>query len=75
MAMGLSDLIVGAGSAASNGAGRSYVVFGKSNTTAINLSDCGGGYRWLCPSWVRRRITSAADSVSAAGDVNGDGLS
>ncbi|OJA03760.1 integrin alpha, partial [Bathymodiolus thermophilus thioautotrophic gill symbiont] len=39
---GLDDLIVGAygaDSASKNSAGKSYVVFGKTNATAINLSD------------------------------------
>ena len=43
---GLADLIVGATSsdpAAGTGAGRSYVVFGKSSSTAINLSAIAGG--------------------------------
>ncbi|MBA5249183.1 MAG: hypothetical protein FE834_06585, partial [Gammaproteobacteria bacterium] len=59
---GLDDLIVGAWAA-----GKSYVIFGKTNTTAINLSDIAqntGGFV----------INGSGTSVSSAGDVNGDGL-
>jgi hypothetical protein len=47
---GLDDLIVGAiGSDPSNktNAGKSYVVFGKINDTAINLSAIASGMYWL----------------------------
>lgn len=73
---GFSDVIVGApyNGAAGTSAGRSYVVFGKSNLSRIDLSDVvkgSGGFA----------ITGQAIgdysgfSVSTAGDVNGDGLS
>ncbi|ATE60100.1 hypothetical protein CCZ27_09185 [Thauera sinica] len=66
---GLADFIVGA-QGASNGAGHSYVLFGKADTTPIDLSNLSGG------GFV---ITGATDGdgaarVSGAGDVNGDGL-
>ncbi len=75
---GLADLIVGAYGSSPGGlsrAGRSYVVFGKTNTTQVNLSAIGtatgtGGFV----------INGQSDSdlsgfsVSSAGDVNGDGL-
>jgi len=76
---GLADLIVGApGHGARRGAGagvgRSYVVFGKSSTTAIELSaiaNTSGGFviNGQCTN------ESSGNSVASAGDVNGDGLS
>jgi hypothetical protein len=75
---GLDDLIVGALYADSTGgsnAGKSYVVFGKTNTTAINLSDIGsisntGGFVINGA----KVMDLSGQSVSSAGDVNGDGL-
>lgn len=71
---GLADLIVGASGAdpGSNlSAGESYVVFGKTSSTAINLATLGsGGFRII---GIDAGDFSGA-SVSAAGDVNGDGL-
>lgn len=73
---GLADLIIGAyrNDAGGNNSGRSYVVFGSSVPSAIDCSaisaESGGGFA----------ITGqGADdqsgwSVSAAGDVNGDGM-
>ena len=67
---GLADLIVGA-YGVNDGAGRSYVVFGKTSSSAMNLSALGtggfvinGGSTDINAGW----------SVSDAGDVNGDGL-
>jgi Ca2+-binding RTX toxin-like protein len=75
---GLADVIVGAMTstpAADAAAGRSYVVFGKTNTTQVNLSDIGvatgtGGFV------INGQSSSdlSGISVSAAGDINGDGL-
>jgi hypothetical protein len=71
---GLADLIIGARSADPGGeldAGESYVVFGKADGTAIDLSILGA-------SGFRIDGIDAEDSlgasVSGAGDVNGDGL-
>ncbi|WP_233202433.1 Ig-like domain-containing protein [Limnohabitans sp. JirII-31] len=74
---GFADVIVGAAYADPAGgidAGRSYVVFGKASTTAINLSDVvsdTGGFVINGQS----ASDQAGFSVSGAGDVNGDGLS
>ncbi|OJA03302.1 integrin alpha, partial [Bathymodiolus thermophilus thioautotrophic gill symbiont] len=75
---GLDDLIIGASWANPAGedwAGKSYVVFGKTNATAINLSDIAsnsgtGGFVINGEN----RDDQSGISVSSAGDVNGDGL-
>ena len=76
---GLDDLIVGAYGADPSGksyAGKSYVVFGKANSSAINLSAIAdasnptGGFVINGET----RHDSSGHSVSSAGDVNGDGL-
>jgi hypothetical protein len=69
---GLTDLIVGA-EEADNGKGRSYVVYGKTTGTAIDLSSVVGGTGGFV---IYGESTSyrIGKSVSAAGDVNGDGL-
>ncbi len=73
---GLADLIVGAHGGDPNGtgsAGESYVVFGKANTTAVNLADVVAGTGGFVISGIDFGDTSGW-SVSGAGDVNGDGL-
>ena len=73
---GLADLIVGAHGAdpaAGANAGRSYVVFGKTGTTAVDLSAIANGLGGFvingqCAS------DNSGYSVSSAGDVNGDGF-
>jgi hypothetical protein len=72
---GLADLIIGARDSDANGtnSGRAYVVFGKTDTTAVNLSDIVAGKG----GFVINAATSGEEvgiSVSAAGDMNGDGL-
>ena len=69
---GLDDLIVGAYGGIGN-AGKSYVVFGKSSTTAINLSDVELGIGGFLVYTANNNYRSGF-SVSGAGDVNGDGL-
>jgi VCBS repeat-containing protein len=72
---GIDDIIIGAGLSDTGGtdSGQAYVVFGTSGTTAINLSAVAGGTGGFL-------ISGDTDgdilgrSVSAAGDVNGDGL-
>ena len=79
---GLADLLVGApysdpGATVRTDAGRAYVVFGKANTTAVELSAVApatgasvGGFviNGQCAS------DNSGWSVAGAGDVNGDGL-
>ncbi|MDC9721135.1 MAG: hypothetical protein PSN46_10500, partial [Gammaproteobacteria bacterium] len=77
---GLDDLIVGAHgadpSSSKSNAGKSYVVFGKADSTAINLSTIAdtsnptGGFVINGEAAYDR----SGFSVSSAGDVNGDGL-
>ncbi|GAB6141277.1 hypothetical protein JCM14076_20060 [Methylosoma difficile] len=73
---GLADLIVGACYADTAGAtdtGLSYVVFGKSQSTAVNLSAIAGGTGGFVIVGQCANDLSAF-SVSGVGDVNGDGL-
>jgi hypothetical protein len=69
---GLADLIIGA-SAANGSSGRSYVVFGKTSGTDINLSAVAGGTGGFVINGQSEGDQSGC-SVSSAGDVNGDGL-
>jgi hypothetical protein len=73
---GYADLIIGAEGADPNGqswAGSSYVVFGKASgfSPALDLSGLDGanGFRLDGSAW-----DGTGQSVSAAGDVNGDGF-
>jgi hypothetical protein len=73
---GLADLIVGASRGSPDNrsaAGRSYVVFGKTGTAAIELSAIAAGNGGFV---VNGQCASdfSGDSVAGAGDVNGDGL-
>ena len=73
---GLADVIIGAPNAwngPANLAGRSYVVFGKTSTTAVDLSAVAAGTGGFVITGQSPQDTSG-QSVSAAGDVNGDGL-
>ncbi|NJL39983.1 MAG: hypothetical protein HC899_26930 [Leptolyngbyaceae cyanobacterium SM1_4_3] len=73
---GLADLIVGAPFASPSsgvGAGRSYVVFGRANGSAVNLSTVASGTGGFVINGQSAGDTSGF-SVSDAGDVNGDGL-
>lgn len=71
---GLADLIVGAYLAEQNGldsAGESYVIFGTTNPTDVQISNLGTrGFKILGvdPEY------QSGYSVSSAGDINGDGL-
>ncbi|WP_146183355.1 FG-GAP repeat protein, partial [Limnohabitans sp. JirII-29] len=73
---GLADLLVGAPySDPSNGsnAGRSYVVWGSTATSAINLSAVTAGTGGFVINGQANGDNSGY-SVAGAGDVNGDGL-
>ncbi|MEM7471863.1 MAG: VCBS domain-containing protein [Pseudomonadota bacterium] len=72
---GLDDVVIGATDAAPNGpeSGAAYVVFGKTDGTAIELASVAAGTGGF--------VINGADAndefgerVSAAGDVNGDGI-
>ena len=73
---GLADLLIGASGSDPNGqtsAGRSYVVFGKTNNAAINLSAVAAGTGGFMINGQGASDYSGT-SVATAGDVNGDGL-
>ena len=75
---GLADLIIGArlsDPVAGTNAGRSYVVFGKSGTTAIDLSSLTSGSSTTGFIINGQALgDQSGTSVSAAGDLNGDGF-
>jgi hypothetical protein len=72
---GTPDVIIGAiyDSPNASRAGASFVVFGKANTTTVELSDVEAGTGGFVINGVSANDTSGR-SVSGAGDVNGDGL-
>ena len=74
---GLADLIIGAlysDPAARNNAGRSYVVFGKTDANPINLSAIAAGIGGFV---INGQCVGdlSGNRVSSAGDINGDGFS
>ncbi len=73
---GIDDLIVGAPSADTNGSnsGRSYVVFGKTGGVAspLQLSALNGSEGFKLDG--EAVLDISGESVSAAGDINGDGI-
>jgi VCBS repeat-containing protein len=72
---GFDDLIVGAPYDDPNGSssGASFVVFGKTDGTAVELSDIEAGTGGFVINGVSEGDQSGF-SVSSAGDVNGDGF-
>ena len=72
---GFDDLIVGAFGDDPNGdiSGASFVVFGKTDGSAVELSDVEGGAGGFVINGVSVDDNSGY-SVSGAGDVNGDGF-
>ncbi len=72
---GFDDLIVGAHYSDPNGAtsGASFVVFGKADGTAVQLSAVAAGTGGFVMNGVSTSDRSGC-SVSGAGDVNGDGF-
>ncbi|MFB2935939.1 choice-of-anchor Q domain-containing protein [Aerosakkonemataceae cyanobacterium BLCC-F154] len=74
---GIDDLIIGAIFADPNGfddAGQSYVVFGRQNqfNSTLNLSELNGSNGFAINGI--RRGDYSGNSVSSAGDINGDGF-
>lgn len=71
---GLADFLIGAygNGAGGNGTGAAYVVFGKKDSTSIELKDVAagkGGFKIIGENEMDR----AGSSVSGVGDINGDG--
>jgi hypothetical protein len=77
---GLADLVIGAPGASlptgvGTGAGRVYVVFGRTASTALEASAIAGGTGgFVINAESNSASSSMGISVSNAGDVNGDGL-
>lgn len=72
---GLEDLIIGAPNAGDNDniyAGATYVVFGKEDNSSVELGNLGAGGFVINGS---EPGDNSGASVSAVGDVNGDGFS
>jgi hypothetical protein len=75
---GYDDLVIGAPKADVNGldnAGESYIVFGGVGVGAggvLELSSLNGANGFVCKGI--QRIDQSGHSVSAAGDINGDGI-
>src|SRR4028119_2306214 len=74
---GFDDLIIGASSADPNGisdAGQSYVVFGSNSGfgASFNLSELNGSNGFAINGIAA--VDFSGESVSSAGDVNGDGI-
>lgn len=71
---GFDDVIVGAQYASTDvlNSGRSYVVFGKADTDAVQLSAIVAGTGGFAVDG--EGVADGAASVAGAGDVNGDGL-
>ena len=72
---GFDDVLIGSPNAHGNGrslSGISYVVYGNASGANLNLAsfDASDGFRIIGESY----NDAAGSSVSAAGDVNGDGL-
>jgi hypothetical protein len=73
---GLADLIIGAPTATVGvmaSAGKAYVVFGRADTTAIDLDNLGTAGFEILGTRANGKL-GGASQVSTAGDINGDGL-
>ena len=84
---GVADILIGAPGVLdndNNNIGRSYLVYGKSDGTAVNLADVSngsGGFAingeltiTLSNGFTTRGSAYLGQQISALGDVNGDGL-
>ncbi|HJV68769.1 hypothetical protein [Ideonella sp.] len=77
---GLADVIIGAPGAdsyppeAGYYGGRAYVVYGKTDTSAVSLSNVTAGATRGLTIFSEGHYGEMGTSVSSAGDVNGDGL-
>ena len=73
---GIDDLIIGASRAEAdrNSQGESYVVFGRSNgfDSELNLASLDGSNGFVLRGI--NELDFSGDSVSGAGDINGDGI-
>ncbi len=71
---GFDDVIIGGGDENGDGSGSSYVVYGKASgfSAAIDLSNLNGSNGFRVDGTLARDYSGS--SVSAAGDVNGDGF-
>lgn len=71
---GLADIIIGTPSTDTNGiaSGTAYVVFGKQDTTFVQLANVEAGEGGF-PIYGGDKVHLAGASVESAGDVNGDG--
>ncbi|WP_281018349.1 MULTISPECIES: tandem-95 repeat protein [unclassified Minwuia] len=67
---GLADMLVGA---PLGGQGAAYVVFGKADSTAIDLGDVEAGIGGFAITG-SSPLDNIGQAVSGAGDLNGDGL-
>lgn len=72
---GLDDVLIGTNLINSMSPGRSYVVFGRTNQSPVDLSSLSlGSGGFFIPGIYDATGTAASQTVSGAGDVNGDGL-
>jgi hypothetical protein len=70
MAMGFDDIIIGAPYGGNNSPGESYVVLGIQGFDArVKLSTLNGSNGFIVSG-----VSFSGNSVSSAGDVNGDGF-
>ncbi|EDN72957.1 Integrin alpha chain [Beggiatoa sp. SS] len=71
---GLNDLIIGGYTENGESISTIYVVFGKNNTTAVNIGEIGKGIGGFAIIAIKVNDYAGNASVSGAGDINGDGL-
>jgi hypothetical protein len=69
----IADKLIAVYPSSQSNAGKSYVVFGKQDNTAINLSAIAAGAGGFVING-ELAYDYSGRAVSSAGDVNGDGL-